>query len=615
MQEGQMPELKLEDLEKELKNIYAKTAPSAKFSRGGVLQSGEKRESFDEEAIVYVWHEKDVFSPAKMSPGHAAMKLSRYSDKTNKNEMVRYISWWPGDGASKNTKPQPGARVLNTREDRLNEISSKKDIKLILKLQFIRLASEKLPGGKEDFQRLAEAIWQDLSSGQEDRLKKAPYNCKENFANLADIDIKPRPDQKLLFPHNYEKELSPVVFANMQVVKQPYARVYVPCSCLPASILPGEVYLRRSPWGLSLDAMNLKFRSYEAGLRLYKMQAFDDNCIGAVWECMKSGLAEVITNKFRPAKGVVSTIVHFKSLLPSDAINASKALAAEILRMNKQQQYLDLRVYEYRDRVSQFAAEKSCFEGNWRNYVRLSARWRDFSSASGLRPFTLMPIDKLVDKYDRNERLLGKEDKHSVQDLLRLEAVWETRCHSIGVTGIKKLIKDISSVEGQLEDFRLKGRTAPAFLSKKKARLDKELEAAEKNVKPALTAWEQELEQYEKVRRSRARILIDLHEAVFAYVFNHTCSKLHSPNPDRRYIATILLGQFVCWLFAEVVHDNLSVRFHGMTEGGVTLTMDEKDRCLGDAFPNLRIKDHYHRDEVKEKKFLKDHKKRDRILM
>ena len=66
-------------------------------------------------------------------------------------------------------------------------------------------------------------------------------------------------------------------------------------------------------------------------------------------------------------------------------------------------------------------------------------------------------------------------------------------------------------------------------------------------------------------------------------------------------------------MFCEVAHDNLSIGFHGMNEGGIRLTMGEKDKRLGDAFPNLRIMDRYPTDSIEEDDFLETHRKRDRI--
>ena len=653
---------------------------ATKFTFKSKGQSGEKHRSFHEEAVVYVWHEKDVLNPAKMRPGHAAMKLSRYSNRINRNQMIRYISWWPGDGASKNTEAQRGSRNTDTRSDRSSEMSGDADVILLLKLQFIRLQWSKLTGGLDDFKDLAESQWDQLSKEDKDRLK-AKFNCQDNFANLADLSIKLRSDQKFFYEMNDMEhnaslpeigELSRAryladpqsLIGKMEIRKQPYVRVYVPCSCLPASIIPGEVYLGRSPWGLSLDAMNYKFRSYEEGFRNYKMKGFDGNCIGAVWECMKSGLAEIISEKFRPAKGLISTIAHFQSLLPSDAINASIALSQEIVRLNKQQQYLDLRAYQCREGLAALAEKNKCFGEAWRNYVRLSALWRALSSVSGIRPSSLAPIDKLVDKYEKNERALGKKDEDSVQDLLKLEAVWESRY--VAVSSIKNKLLELNDASSELAETRdnleklmefqslvAKGKNAidqsdyslherlmlrkimnmkpdqqAKFFKEQFSKLEKEkkqreercaaLEKEEKifeaKAEPALKAWEQELENYEKIRRSRAAILLKLHEAVFAYVVNHPCSKLSS-TPDARYFAVLLLGQFACWLYAETAHDNLSVRFRNLNAEGFLLAMEERDKRLGDAFPNLCIPNLYTGAVKGSKTSREANAKRDRILL
>ncbi len=659
-------------LDKQLRDGFKKNSPkkfssgtqknlslrTRKYARGNLLQPGEKHQSFDEEATVYVWHEKNVLKPSEMNPGHAAMKLTRYNDKEKKNTVVRYISWWPGDGASKKTEAQAGSRTDSTRTDRVNEMSHDRDLNLILKLQIIRLASQKLPNGIEEFKELAEIMWGNLTTRRQIRLR-TDFNCKKNFSNLAKLGTKPKANQKLLFlgdnSHYTAEDLAKYVLVmrwggtdfidNMYVVKQPYAKIYIPCSCLPTSIYPLEVYQCRSAWGLSMDAMNYRFRSFEDGLRLYKMQAFDDNCIGAVWECMKSGLAQVITPKFRMAKGLVSTLAHFKSLLPSDAIKASIDLSNEILRMSKQQQFLDLRAYEYQKQVDSMANANECFGGGWRNYVRLSPWWRDMSSAKSTRPLKKVAIDKLVLQYDKNERALNKTNKDIVQDILKLEAVWETRCRC--VLDVKKTKEDIDELHSKLKavaksmkgilEIQAKFKSGsndpelkwwdpddliPEMKEKDKKynnlkrsllKLKKKLKSVEVHAGKALKVWEQELKRFEKVRYSRARLLVALHEAIFKYVSTHKHSKIHSSNPSRRYIAAVLLGQFVSWMFCEVAHDNLSIGFHGMNEGGIRLTMGEKDKRLGDAFPNLRIMDRYPTDSIEEDDFLETHRKRDRI--
>ncbi len=671
-----------EQVDKQLKALYAqeakapelfarKTGPTGnawsmptakyqttKFTIGNKGPSGERHRSFHEEAVVYVWHEKDVLNPSKMRPGHAAMKLSRYSNRENKNKMVKYISWWPGDGASKDTEAQRGSRNTDTRSDRSSEMSGDADVILLLKLQFIRVQWSKLAGGLDDFKDLAESQWNQLDQETQDRLK-TKFKCEGNFSNLADLKIQPRSDQKFFYEMDkveYRAKAPEIVALSraryltdqnslidkMEIRKQPYVRVYVPCSCLPAPIIPGEVYLGRSPWGLSIDAMNYKFRSYEEGFRYYKMKGYNGNCIGAVWECMKSGLAEIITDKFRPAKGFTSTLAHFQSLLPSDAIDASISLSQEIVRLNKQQQYLDLRAYQCREELAALAGKHECFGEAWHSYVRLSTSWRALSSVSGIRPSSLTPIDKLVDKYEKNERALGKKDEDSVQDLLKLEAVWESRY--VAVSPVKKKLLELNKALSKLaetnekleklkeiQNLVAKGRDAIdqsgyslherlqlrqilnlkpeqqtkffkdqfSELEKKTKQKEEQCAALEKDVKifevkaePALKAWEQELENYEKVRRSRAVILLKLHEAVFSYVFNHPGSKTSSA-PDGRYSAALLLGQFVCWLYAETVHDNLSIRFRNMTAEGFLLAMEEKDKRLGDAFPNLCIPNLY----------------------
>ncbi len=670
-----MPKKDLKDLEAKLIELYEKllpkkpekkgpviSKPTERYARGVTVKSGKDRETCDEEAIVFVWHEKGILKPSQMRSGHAAMKLSRYNEKYDKNQLVKYVSWWPGGGAGKDTKEQPGLRSGSTRDDRKSEMNRDWYLNTLLKLQFIRAATKQKDGTDDpQFWELAENIWNRLTKKYRDEFKKR-FKCDDGFSNLDGIEAQKREDQKMVYQaptgqdgnkvmpfleHVDLEGLSLFILfnrANLQaftktiILKQPYAKIYVPCSCLPERLYPLNLYRRRCPWGLSFDAMDLRFRCYEEGFHTYKMQSFEDNCIGAVWECLKSGLAEVITDEFKPSKTFESNLAHFKSLIPSDAIDASKALADEIERLNKQQTYLDLRVLEHKEPLAQLALENMCFEGNWRDYLREPKKWREFSSAQGLRPSALRPIDALVDKYVNNERLLGRSDKNDIQDLLKLEAVWETRCDC--TNGFRKLkavridiyqeMKIIDEAFGNI--LKRQGQTGRGFgafspddtntlndlrqeqtlRNKRLEELETQRQAIEKQAPSALKAWEQELERNEKIRQSRARILVDLHEAVFTYVFKQGVSP---EKPDRRYFAVLLLGQFVCWMFTEVAHDNLAVRFHGFSEEGISFFTDEKEKRLGDAYPHLRVNKRYTTDDTLTKEFKEDYKKRDHFIL
>jgi len=670
-----MPNKNLKDLETKLVELYEKLLPkksekkgpvvskqTERYAKGSTVKSGRDRETTDEEAVVYVWHERDILIPTKIRTGHAAMKLNRYSEKYDKNLLVRYISWWPGAGAGKDTKAQPGQRSESTRDDRSSEMSQDWYLKTLLKLQFLRIATLMKDGTNDpNFDDIAQNLWMRINVKRREEFKKR-FNVADSFSNLADLNVKTREDQKLVYIPSLDKDGNKVLpflehvdlqglsifflanskgilaFKNMTVVKQPYAKVYVPCSCVPERLYPLNLYRRRCPWGLSIDAMDLRFRCYEEGFRSYKMQSFSDNCIGAVWECLKSGLSEALTDDFKPSKTFESNLAHFKSLIPSDVINASKALADEIERLNKQQTYLDLRALEHKEPLAQLALENMCFEGSWRDYLCQPKKWREFSSAPGLRPTALRPIDALVDKYANNERLLGRSDKNDIQDLLKLEAVWETRCDCTkGFKQIKSarvdVYNDVQVIDNAFSNIlRRQGQTGRGFGSfspddlntlndlrdeqalrnKRLEELDKQWQSIEKQAPSALKAWEQELERNEKIRQSRAKILVDLHEAVFKYVFKQGVSP---EKPDRRYFAVLLLGQFACWLFAEVAHDNLAVRFHGFTEGGVSFSTDEKEKRLGDAYPHLRVNKRYSTDNTLTKDLKEDYKKRDYIIL
>lgn len=637
---------------------------STKYGSKGKAEG--KHIPFYEEAVVNVWHEKDLLNIFKMRPGHAALKLSMFSEQEKKNIMVKYISWWPGDAAGKFSPADPGSRVLSTRQDRDNEMTGDFYINLLLKLQFIRTAwstdgTGKLdPDGREDFRQLAGSQWRDLSDEQQ-KIFKEKYNCEENFAHLEKSKIKPNPDQKFIYkpanPVKVKKVILnkeglsetkkmlledgnvslPEIIKAMRadflkesdrpieettIYKQPFVRVYVPCSCLPAPLVPGEVYMGTSPWGLSIDAMKLKFRSYEAGFRNYKMKGFEGNCIGAVWECLKSGLADVITDKFRTSKGLVNTLAHLQSLVPSDAIGASIALSDEIIRLNLKQRFLDVQAYKYKEGLAALKDQYKCSGEEWRNYVRIHKSWTTISSDTGIRPSALASIDKLVAQYEKNEKLLGKTDEDCVQDVLKLEAVWESRY--VAVKEIIPLIEDIHKAQARLEELqdRIDQGGATQILLNLKKKYQQEIDKYQTNLndrlkraEPQIKAWEEELGKYEKVRRSRAGILVKLHDAVFAYVYNNVSSK-PSPTsaPDKRYLATLLLGQFVCWLFAEVMHDNLTVRFHNITAEGLLFSMQEKEKALGKAFPNLDIHNRYTGKVAYPESFRKGSVNRDRLV-
>ena len=645
-------------VEKEAEKIYQKTAPSfikkklvywankdyadrtKKYARGLTMTSGEKHEKFDAEAAIYVWHEKNVLKlpkwlvGTKFNTGHASMRLSRFNDNTQEHEIVHYFSWWP-ESADKNTPPQPGALTSNTGEDRVSEMAGDEDLRLIVKMQLLRQALIKTVNGAQEFEELCVKRWVDLGSSTRDRLK-TKYQVGDFFFNLPKSTVQAKANQKLLnierivnrhCKGKYSKDIIPTTnvadtldkkFDSLIAVKQPYCKVYIPCSSPPVPLYDAERYQRSTVWGLSLYAMELATRFYEKGVTLYKMKGFDDNCVGAVWTVLKAGLADSISDNFKSTKGPIRNFSHLLSLLPSDAINASIAVMDDVLRRTGQQFFLDTHAQKHRQALVNLSSNNECFGRDWRMYVLNPVWWRDLSDARGMRPPKKRKVDDLVAKYAKLESGRGNEGGQDAARMIELEQLWERGKKDR--EELKKTIDDLNDVRSRIRDSALMimeirralpqlraGKSVPSthilpssnldpsdladlidemkrlqgnvkkyrlqvqVLLEKKTRLENRVESNTKK-------WEKELNSFERQRRAKARALTKLHDAIFDYIYS--CGSYGVQTPDRRYLAVLLLGQFVAWMYAELADPNLKLGFHGMNEKGFILIKEERDRRL-----------------------------------
>jgi hypothetical protein len=129
------------------------------------------------------------------------------------------------------------------------------------------------------------------------------------------------------------------------------------------------------------------------------------------------------------------------------------------------------------------------------------------------------------------------------------------------------LIDEMKRLQGNVKKYRLQVQV----LLEKKTRLENRVESNTKK-------WEKELNSFERQRRAKARALTKLHDAIFDYIYS--CGSYGVQTPDRRYLAVLLLGQFVAWMYAELADPNLKLGFHGMNEKGFILIKEERDRRL-----------------------------------
>lgn len=440
------------------------------------------------------------------------------------------------------------------------------------------------------------------------------------------------PAERLLLGQ-YSLPQQMALYKDLQVGKRPYAKLYVPCAAYPAPFNLTEQRERRTPWGLSIDAMRLAMRPYRAGLHPYLLNSFKHNCIGAVWVTLSAGLADVLSAFKPPAGGMhsvplmalVRTLAKafkpsvnedflFATLVPSDVIGAGEKLIAAIQRLDRQQLLLDEEASRHRDALAKLMRDEELYGVDWHNVLISSAIWRDLSSMSSLRPRTKKAIDALVLAYDKNERAISGANPSATERLLKVEAKWE------GIAQYTRSIRgELDKVQNEVDevleatasivrgDGRFAGRTATtaahpfrtqqherytALLARKK-KLQADLRLfllgdgnRNPGSKPALAEYYKELSKHEDVRRSRAKLLVKLNDAIHAYV--RGARNRNRNRPRRRYLACLLLGQFVSWRFVEVTHENLSIECHGINEAGFVLTESEVTPGFDEMFPDNR---------------------------
>jgi hypothetical protein len=604
-----------------------------KFARGMTFSSGTRHNQFDSEAAVYVWHEKNVLKLPKwltgtsFNTGHGALKLTRYDPNKQKPELVRYFSWWPGSEANKSDDAAPGGLTENTGVDRMNEMTRDEDIQLLVKMQLISKALIDTAGGADEFEELCKLRWLELAPGDRKRLKDK-FNVGEFFINLANSKLQAKANQKLVDfvkaykdPHSggYSKNVIPTTnvaetlntnFDGIFAAKQPYCKVYIPCSTPPVPIYDTERYQRSTIWGLSMHAMQLACRFFEEGVTPYKMQDFHQNCIGAVWTVLKAGLAGSITQNFKPTKGVVENLAHYRSLLPSDGIKASIAVMDDVLRRTQQQFFLDTHAQRHRVALNSLSSRNQCFGRDWRLCLVNSVWWRDFSNASGLRSQGKKKVDSIQAEYARIEGPNGSKDGYDAAWMLKIEELWKK--HIADREEYKNTISELKEARAKIKQkakyINIMRRAMPHLQAgkqymfmhpddlpgvpaeiekekkaiqiqrKKDLMLKEKLNRIEQRVKSNTKNWEAKLESFETTRQAKARKLGELHDAIFQYI--HSCGKHGMSNPDRRYLTTLLLGQFVSWMYVEVADPNMKIGFHGLNERGFIITHEERDERL-----------------------------------
>jgi hypothetical protein len=173
--------------------------------------------------------------------------------------------------------------------------------------------------------------------------------------------------------------------------------------------------------------------------------------------------------------------------------------------------------------------------------------------------------------------------------LWRLEAIWQALEHK------NKRVRELE--EKQTKHAELKGKEDTTNETERK-RLDRQIFILKKSVDSLeydFKHYDKELARYEKIRRGRAAKLIKLHELIFDYVRAYK-EKPEYAKKDQRYLAVLLLGQFVSWRYAEVTHDNLSVE---LIQGGwlrdifvlkgLFLNLAEKDPKLSKHYPRYTV--------------------------
>ncbi len=175
-------------------------------------------------------------------------------------------------------------------------------------------------------------------------------------------------------------------------------------------------------------------------------------------------------------------------------------------------------------------------------------------------------VDLAVKAYAAYEKKDHLSDQKMIEYLMKLEGRWELRRRDVAI--MRKL-------QDKADDDRF-GTTSPD-IHRKLAKLKKDSGSA-------LIAWEKELEGYEKIRRTRARHLLSIHQKTFNYIRKIYKRKHHG----NRFYSVLMMGQVVAWRFVEVTHDNLTISLDEIDAMGFTLSKGEMEQRLGEIYPHLK---------------------------
>jgi len=432
---------------------------------------------------------------------------------------------------------------------------------------------------------------------RESRTAREDYLRIKNQNLTIDYLPKAKMSKNDLRLNHYAPKLRGGLHNMIEVGKMPFAKVYVSCSCPPAPYITKDITHanRRTSWGLSIDAMGHASRPYHERLRGYAMQSMSLSCAGAVNTILKAGLGDIITDMVpKRAKLLPRWFV-----VPSDLIQVGKRMTKNIWTMDKQQSFLDLKAYEQRASATQLALEDQCLVHGWRRFFSKHTDWRALSEGRGARCAKKRKIDTLMYAFAKAEKSLAGSQSTSpkkqrgkngyswemeVGYLWRLEAIWQALEHK------NKRVRELEEKKTEHAGLQNKqdhqAEKARKRLERQMFLLKKSIDSLEYDFK----LYDEELARYEKIRRGRAAKLIKLHKAIFAYVKAYKKKSEYAAN-DQRYLAVLLLGQFVSWRYAEVTHDNLSVE---LIQGGwardifvlkgLFLNLAEKDPKLSEHY-------------------------------
>lgn len=188
----------------------AYTGATRKYSRNQVGRTGDKHNPYDEEATVYVWHEKNFanlpgwLDPNTFNVGHASMKLCRYDSLRERNLRVDYLSWGAGNISSRaqisrSLASPAGVNSENTERaiisSRVSSIESEA-VRQILTMIALWEANKHTSKSRADFRGLAQELWESLSNQERKALKDK--GVEPNYANIKSLKYRLQQNQKVL---------------------------------------------------------------------------------------------------------------------------------------------------------------------------------------------------------------------------------------------------------------------------------------------------------------------------------------------------------------------------------------------------------------------------------